>query len=211
MNTQCRKATKVIALLLVISMMQVYVMATTVKPLGSTNEAASKSAPGALLFGQLEMDQDKSILVNSNPAVSGTTIFSGAQLVTPEAVGAAVQMESLGRLDIAPQTSLTLTFDQKSVNVVVTKGNAYLVTKEGIKGTVTLPDGKTKASDAALPDAAPQAEASSGLFGLSTGATFALGAAIIGGAIILAVELPCRKPKGVTPGAPNANDCNRGL
>jgi hypothetical protein len=93
----------------------------------------------------------------------------------------------------------------------VTKGNAFLLTKEGIKGTVTTPDGKKEASATMQPGAAPQAQAGGGLFGLSTTTTVVLGVAIIGGAILAAVFIPCNRPADVTPGSPNANDCQHGL
>ena len=74
--------------------------------------------------------------VNGNSAKSGETIFSGQQIQTPEGVGATVQLGGLGRVDIAPNTNLTLTFEEGKINVALVSGCVILTAGKGVVGTV---------------------------------------------------------------------------
>jgi hypothetical protein len=95
-----------------------------------------------MILGKLDLPGSRRVLVNGNSAESGTTIFSGAQLQTPEDTEAAVLLGSIGRVDIAPNSKLTLTFDTASVDVLVLTGNAVLSTNAGVTGAVRSADGK---------------------------------------------------------------------
>lgn len=147
MAPQSSKLFKVIALSLVICVTQVYVMANPV--------ASAKSATTNMALGKLILSGNQTILVNGNSASTGTTIFSGSQLQTPEGVSGSVQLGEAGRLSIEPNTNLTVTFDKSNVDVRVAKGNAFLLTNAGVKGTITTPDGTTTASTTSPLPAAP--------------------------------------------------------
>ena len=219
MNHRMQKATEAVALFLVFSITQVYVLANSDGPDIATEKAATKTERTDLLFGRVEMDAKKSMMVNGNPVVSGATVFSGAQLFTPEAVGASIQLESLGRLEIMPNTNLTLTFDKTSVDVVVTKGDVFLSTNEGVKGTVITPEGKAEPASSVQAtgttgqagggQAGGQAGGAGG--GIGTG-WVVIGAAAVGGAVIAAVVVPCRRGRNPSPGTPRrGGDCDRGF
>ncbi len=142
MSACWQKAFKAVALFLVFSIVQVTVLAN------ATSSNIKSSTPGAMIFGRLDLSSSQFILVNGNGAKSGATIFSGARLQTPEGVTATVQLGTAGKLEIAPNTDLTVTFDSANVDVRVAEGNAFLTTNNGVNGTVTLPEG---AVNAALP------------------------------------------------------------
>ena len=139
MASQRSKSLKLIALVLAICVVQVYVMAS---PLASVKSTSTNLA----LLGKLVLSSDQTILVNGNSASSGTTIFSGSQLQTPDGVRGRVQLGEAGSLSIEPNTNLTVTFDKSNVDVSVAQGNAFLLTNAGVKGTITTPDGTTTAS-----------------------------------------------------------------
>ncbi|PYS47883.1 MAG: hypothetical protein DMF68_14845 [Acidobacteria bacterium] len=144
-----KKASETLALLVIFALLQVYVLATPIATTTNTaNDARSNVAPSALLFGRLSTFGAGKVSVNGNEAASGTTILSGAQIETPEATGATVTLASVGTLDIAPKTTLTVTFNKGSVTVNVIAGDARLTTEEGVRGTLTTPDGKTEVTDA---------------------------------------------------------------
>ncbi|MFL6210368.1 MAG: hypothetical protein ACJ74W_16045 [Pyrinomonadaceae bacterium] len=110
--------------------------------------AAAPAAPGQnQLVGRLTTKGNNPITVNGSRAKSGESIFSGQQLQTPAGVGATVQLGSLGRLDIAPNTNLTLTFASDQINVNVASGCVILTTNRGVTGTVTA-QGTTQHTDA---------------------------------------------------------------
>lgn len=148
MSSPRRLLLKPVALLLVFAVLQVYVLVNPAKASAATNNT-STNAPASMLFGQLLMSGEQSALINGTKATSGTTIFSGAQLQTPAGVAATVQLGTLGRLAIDPDTLLSLTFDKDYIDVQVTAGNAVLTTNAGVKGTLATPNGEKLSTNAA--------------------------------------------------------------
>ena len=132
--------------LLVVCMLQVYVLADATRPNVARNVATTNPEASGLVLGRLMITGNQSILVNGNNANSGMTIFSGSQLQTPEGVEATVQLGSAGKLYLQPNTNLTVTFDNESVDVKVAAGNAFVAPNVGVKSSVTTPDGKTSSS-----------------------------------------------------------------
>jgi hypothetical protein len=122
---------KTLALLLLIAIANVYVFAGT-------------AGSAKVLFGKLITTSNRSISVNGGEAITGTTILSGARLVTTSAGPASVELSNLGSVVIAPSSNVTLTFDANSVTANVASGWASVATVEGVKGTVVgLPAGAT--------------------------------------------------------------------
>jgi len=138
---------RILSLLVLIAVTNVYVFANgTIKSSGKNANA---------LLGKLITNSNRPILVNGGDAITGTIILSGAQLVTPAAGGATVQLEKLGTVTIGPSSSVTLTFDLKNVTVNVSSGDAMVTTVEGVKGTVIGPDGLPAGGGSKAPAPAP--------------------------------------------------------
>lgn len=93
------------------------------------------------ISGQLATVRQAKILVNGHNTPSGATIFSGSQLQTPESVGAAIMVAPLGRVDIAPNTLLVVTFASETMEVDLKAGCVILSTEKGINGLVKTPQG----------------------------------------------------------------------
>ena len=108
-------------------------------------QAQVMAGPG--LMGKLRTSNNKLVLVNSNKARSGTTIISGARIQCPEKVGATVDLGSLGRLDIAANSDLTLAFATDEVKVQLRTGYVVLTTNKGITGTVKTSEGVVFGTD----------------------------------------------------------------
>jgi hypothetical protein len=128
---------RIISALVLIAVVNVYVFANGAVSSKVTNESASSQ----VLFGKLITMSNRPILVNGGEAITGTTILSGAQLITPAGRLATVQVEKLATVTIAPSSSVTLSFDSKNVTVKVAAGDATLKTADGVKGTVVGPNG----------------------------------------------------------------------
>ena len=165
-TTSSQKAFKAVALLLAFCIADVYVRAgnrvtnsdvardIASKPSSSARDTATNIAASKLLLGRLVVPYHREILVNGQGAISGDIIISGSHVQNPRAgIPATVDIGSIARLDIEPDTDLLLTFDQKSVEVKVASGNATLITSDGVKGEVVMPDGKVYAS---MPSPDPQ-------------------------------------------------------
>ncbi len=136
---------RIVSALLLIAVINVYVFAA-----GAIVPKSSESASAKVLLGKLVTTSNRPIIVNGAEAITGTVILSGAQLTTPAASLATVQLDSLGTVNIAPQSSVTLTFDSKSVALRILSGDATLSTVSGVKGSVVGPTGapRTAPTDA---------------------------------------------------------------
>lgn len=166
----------------------------------------------APLTGKLTTRGSKPVIVNGNKVNAGTAIFSGAQIQSPENVGATVDLGTLGRLDLAPKTDITLTFSAGNVAVELRAGYVVLTTQKGVKGYVRTPEGAlsqtdpTKLSSVVVrmagsvgPEAAAPIGAAGGLSAGATAGVAAAGAAVVGGAV--AVKSSGRG-QDVSPAAP---------
>ncbi len=140
--------------------------------------------------------QDKGLVtVNGAIAKSGATILSGNAIQTHGQVAASINLRSVGAVEIAPNTTLTLEFTQKnSLKVILVKGCARLLGQPGTIGEIDTPQGAAGKTDpntggslgVCFPDSANWAAAGApdnvghdGLFDLGKAATLA----IIGGRI----------------------------
>jgi hypothetical protein len=124
---------RIVSLLVLVAVTNVYVFAN------GTIAGSGKNVNA--LLGKLITNSNRPVLVNGGDAITGTIILSGAQLITPAASGATVQLEKLGTVIVDQNSNVTLTFDLKNVTVNVASGNAMVTTVEGVKGTVIGPDG----------------------------------------------------------------------
>jgi hypothetical protein len=123
---------RIVSLLVLLAVANVYVFANgTVVPTNSSEASGTK-----VLFGKLITASNRPVLINGGEAITGSVILSGAQLVTPAASFANVQLQNLGTVAVAPNSNVSLTFDSKSITVNVVKGYASVAAAEGVKGTV---------------------------------------------------------------------------
>lgn len=149
---------------------------------------------GSPLMGKLKTRDNKPVMVNGKKATSGTTMLSGSEIQSPEQVGATVDLGALGRIDMAPKSDLTLTFDAASVSVQLRSGYVVLTTNKDISGQVTTPEGKVFRTDSSKMSSVvartkdsvgPETAVGAKSGGISTGAAVGVGgagAAVVGGA-----------------------------
>src|SRR5215471_17124410 len=91
---------KTLSALMLIVLVNVYVFA-------NGTMTASKN----VVLGRLVTTSNRPILVNGGEAITGSVIVSGAQLTTPAAGFATVQLDSVGTVNIAPSSTVSLSFD----------------------------------------------------------------------------------------------------
>jgi hypothetical protein len=63
-----------------------------------------------------------SVTVNGEAARSGRTIFSSSVIATPSNAGAVINLGKSGIIELAPNTTFTVSFDEKSVSGDLTSG-----------------------------------------------------------------------------------------
>jgi hypothetical protein len=144
MNLRQQKAFKALAVFLAFSFAQVYVQTSFADP---SPTGAPVPIPQQFV-ARLATRGNQPITVNGASAASGATLLTGATIETPDQVGATINLGSLGTLEIAPNTKLTLDFDSSgNVKVKLISGCVILKTKKGASGEVEVPTGSAGKSD----------------------------------------------------------------
>lgn len=82
------------------------------------------------------------VMVNGESAKSGRSIFPSSTIATPDDTSAVISMGKAGQIELGPNSSLNLTFDDETVSGEL---NAGRLTVLGSLGTVNIKtiDGKT--------------------------------------------------------------------
>ena len=135
MNFRYQKITTITALLVAFAVVQLYIGTTFAEV--SSNAVVSEAVPAALM-GVLTTTNNKPITINGASATSGATIPSGVTIETPSGVGATIRLGRLGSICIAPNTKLSLEFDQQGnlVRVTVNEGCVILRTTKNVSGMI---------------------------------------------------------------------------
>lgn len=152
MNKRYQKTCRAFALLLVFSLLS-----------SSVALAARVQATG-----KLTTKGNQPIMVNGIPTTGGATILTGSTIETGDMVGATIDLGALGKVDIAPNTKLQLTFNSDgTVTVNLTEGCLILRVKQGTYGVINTPSGEVAHNDptqrqaatldVCLPKGAPEA------------------------------------------------------
>lgn len=129
-----------VAILLILPVLPLAPVSMQTVPVGSeVGERAKEPAP---IFGDLKTDFNKPIELNGVNVVSGTSISSGAQLVTPDLVGARIMLKSRASIRMAPKSKLGLDFSRESVFINLLEGCVTLNTYDGFAGAISTPNGK---------------------------------------------------------------------
>lgn len=121
--------------------------------------AAELTVSGKIVNGETPV-----VLVNGESAKSGRSVFSYSTIATPDETSAVISMGKAGQIELAPNSSLNLTFDDNTVNGEL---NAGRLTVLGTLGTVNIRtiDGKTttlKAGEAILASGKAQTKTGGG-------------------------------------------------
>jgi hypothetical protein len=123
------------------------------------------------------------VTVNGEVAKSGRTIFSSSTISTPEGASAILNLGKAGRLELAPSTTFSLTFDDNSINGNLSEGRITVLSAAhsvGVNtangGLIQVNAGETASASSAVP--AKQTTTSSA--GTGSWGWYAL---IIGGAV----------------------------
>src|ERR1043165_9214206 len=138
MNPKRRNGPRAIAALLLFSIMQVGLQVGLAEP---TNATTTTTVPQQFV-ARLTTRNNQPITVNGLSATTGASILTGATIETGADQSATVNLGPLGTLDIAPNTKLVLTYDEKgNVKAVIIFGCAVLTAKKKTTGEVATEQG----------------------------------------------------------------------
>ena len=164
---------KALSMCLVVATILTYSMIT----LANTERIAGE----ILVTGNSASGQTSSVKVNGELAQSGRSIFSASTIATPENAGAVISLGRIGKIELAPNTTLALSFSEKGISgdlstgrvTVLNAADGVVINTVGGK-LVTLNSG-----DSASAANAPQDDTTDDNDGGSAGLIWAL---ILGGA-----------------------------
>ncbi len=122
-KTWSRKFVAVVAAVAVLSVYSMVVLAT----------------PGAKASGVLSVSGQ--VTVNGQRVIAGGTLFSDSTISTADQSTASVSIGKLGRVELAPNSNLRLSFADNSLNAMLETGSARVSTLAGITVNLTTKDG----------------------------------------------------------------------
>jgi hypothetical protein len=134
MNALKSRIVKATSVALVLALTTVCVNAALVR--ATPGRVAAGVGPQSAAQGRLVTRGNNAVSVNGASAHSGETIFSGQTIQTPAGVGATVNLPGIGRVDIAPNSNATLSFEQGKLTVTLASGCAILTANRGTAGTM---------------------------------------------------------------------------
>lgn len=73
--------------------------------------------------GELIVNGKDAVIVNGEAAKSGRTIFTSSIISTPETSGATLNLGKAGQVEVAPSTTLTVSFDSSAVDISLSSGS----------------------------------------------------------------------------------------
>ena len=97
------------------------------------------AAPGAKASGELSVSGQ--VTVNGQKMVSGGTVFSDSTISTAAQSSATVSISKVGRVELAPNSNLRLSFADKSITAMLETGSAQVSTLTGTTVNFTTKDG----------------------------------------------------------------------
>lgn len=100
--------------------------------------AASEKTVGEISIA----GKNQVVTVNGESAKSGRSIFTSSTIITPEETSAVINIAKVGKVEIAPNTTLTLSFDDNSINGSLVDGKVTVLNSSN-NVSFTTPDGKT--------------------------------------------------------------------
>jgi hypothetical protein len=80
------------------------------------------AAPGKTEMGELVVSGGSAVTVNGETANTGRTVFSSNTITTSADAGATVNLGKLGQIELAPNSSMSLTFDEAGISGTLSNG-----------------------------------------------------------------------------------------
>ena len=184
MSGRPQKALKALAVFVVFAMVQIYVQVSFAEPV---NARGTVALPQNIIVARLVTGNNQPITVNGASAVTGATILTGANIQTPADVGATINLGPLGSVDLAPNTTIRLEFDENgNVKVTLIAGCVLVNAKKKTEGEILTEQGqsagKTERSKGGILEACFPPGATAPTVGQGVAANAGAGAAAAGGA-----------------------------
>ena len=91
-----------------------------------------------LISGKNVNGQTPFVMVNGESVQSGRSIFSSSTIVTPEDAGAIINLGKIGKLELAPNTTLVLSFGKNGISGDLLNGRVTVLNAADIVNFTTV-------------------------------------------------------------------------
>ena len=108
--------------------------------IASTLPARAPGAAEITIAGPGDQGEKPFVLVNGERAFSGRSFFSDGSVSTTETSSATFSLGKLGRVDLAPASSLSLSFSEGRIVGSLTKGSLTVSNMDGVAVTIATPN-----------------------------------------------------------------------
>ena len=129
--------------------------------------ASDGKISGEIVVTGTSASETAAVTVNGEPVKSGRTIFSSSTISTPEGSGAIINLGKAGRIELAPNTTFALSFDDAAISGNLAAGSitvlnaAKSVSVKTLSGqAVQLNAGETASANSGAPAAPAPANSS---------------------------------------------------
>ncbi len=119
------------------------------------------------------------VLLNGENAFTGRTFFSNGTITTSEDVTSTVKLGKAGYVSLSPNTTLTLSFDEKTISGTLVAGEAKVFNAEGVDVNIL------NLNNAAVVPVNKAQDDKDGVFGNSAVGPILVFAGIVAAAVIL--------------------------
>lgn len=109
-----------------------------------TLPARAAAAAEITVTGQADAGEKPFVVVNGERAFNGRTFFSNGTISTTETSSATINIGKLARVELAPSSSLTLSFAEGSVTGSLSKGQVSVSNVEGVSVKIDTPNDAIK-------------------------------------------------------------------
>lgn len=106
--------------------------------------------PGNSLAGEIIVSGHKTngvepaVMLNGERISSGRTFFESGVISTSETAAATIKLGKLGYINLAPNSSISLTFSENNISGTILSGDANVFNNEGV--TVNIENAKNNAA-----------------------------------------------------------------
>lgn len=98
----------------------------------------NKALAGEITFSG--SSEKSAVLLNGEQTYSGRTFFSSGVIATPETKSAMVNLGKLGRINLAPNSQLSLSFAENTISGKLTAGQITVFSNEGVSVNIETGD-----------------------------------------------------------------------
>ncbi|MEO6588080.1 MAG: hypothetical protein ABIP06_02020 [Pyrinomonadaceae bacterium] len=99
---------KVVSLCLTLVLLATYSMSVSAK--------TDRIAGELTISGKLSKGETPAVLVNGEAAQNGRSVFSSSTINTPADASAIINIAKLGKIELAPNTNISISFDEAGIN-----------------------------------------------------------------------------------------------